>query len=156
MPRMGTKPAVNFPIAIVVSRFNQEITNRLLDGAKTRLKELDFSEHNIVTHYVPGAIEIPLVVQRLAKTHRFEAIVALGCVIRGETSHYDYVCEFVTHGCMRVSLAYNTPVIFGVLTTEDEEQALARSGGVHGNKGSESIDAACQMVSVLRHIDHHG
>lgn len=81
MPRMGTKPATNFPIAIVVSRFNHEITERLLDGAKKRLKELGFSEHNIVTHHVPGAIEIPLVVQRLAKTHRFDAIVALGCVV---------------------------------------------------------------------------
>ena len=141
-----------FNIAIVVSRFNEEITHKLYEGAITRLKELEFSEDQVTSIFVPGAVEIPLVAKRLAKKNTYEAIVCLGAVIRGETSHYDYVCEQVSRGCQQVSLKENIPVIFGVLTTENETQALARCGGAHGHKGRDAIDAAFEMVSIFRQI----
>lgn len=141
-----------FNIAIVISRFNEEITHKLYEGAIARLKELEFSESQITSVFVPGAVEIPLVAKRLAKNNGYEAIVCLGAVIRGETSHYDYVCEQVSQGCQQVSLSENIPVIFGVLTTENETQALARCGGAHGHKGRDAIDAAFEMVSILRQI----
>ena len=141
-----------FNIAIVVSRFNEEITHKLYEGAITRLKELEFSEDQVTFIFVPGAVEIPLVAKRLAKKNTYEAIVCLGAVIRGETSHYDYVCEQVSRGCQQVSLKENIPVIFGVLTTENETQALARCGGAHGHKGRDAIDAAFEMVSIFRQI----
>src|SRR5262249_4934638 len=107
------------------------------------------------TVWVPGAIEIPIMVQRLAKTTRYEAIIALGAVIRGETTHYDYVCQQVSYGCQRLALDYNLPVIFGVLTTDTEEQALDRVGGQHGHKGRDAVDTAIEMVKVLRKTLYH-
>ena len=141
-----------FKIALVVSEFNESITKRLYEAAKQRLEVLKFSPDLITTAHVPGAIEIPIVVQRFAASKKFEAIVALGCVIRGETGHYDWVCEQVSQGCQRVGLDYKIPVIFGILTTENHMQAIARSGGEHSNKGKDAIDAACQVVSVLRQL----
>lgn len=141
-----------FNIAIVVSRFNEEVTQRLHDGAIQRLKELNFKDEQITAIWVPGAVEIPLVAQRLSHTKKYEAIICLGVVIRGETSHYDYVCEQVSQGCQRVSLDNNIPVIFGILTTENEEQALDRVGGQHGHKGRDAVDAALEMVAVLKQI----
>jgi 6,7-dimethyl-8-ribityllumazine synthase len=142
----------NFKLAIVISRFNEEVTQALYQGAIQRLKELDFPEQYITVVWVPGAVEIPLTAQRLAKTDTFAAIICLGAVIRGDTSHYDYVCNMVSQGCAQVALQYGIPTIFQVLTTENEEQAMARAGGAHGNKGSDSIDAAFAMVSVLEQI----
>ena len=101
---------------------------------------------------VPGAIEIPLVAKLLAESNRYKAIIALGAVIRGETSHYDYVCDQVSQGCQKVMLDFNIPVIFGVLTTENEEQALARVGGVHGHKGIDAADAALEMIQVVEEL----
>lgn len=144
-----------FQIAVVVSQFNEEITARLYQGAMERLKELGFSQDRIITVFVPGAVEIPIIAKRLAKSGVFEAIVCLGAVIRGETTHYDYVCDQVSQGCQRIALDYDVPVIFGVLTTENEDQALARVGGEHGHKGRESIDAAMAMVSVMRQLDDY-
>lgn len=143
---------VTFPVTIVVSRFNEEITSRLLEGASSRLRELGFDEGQIQVVWVPGAVEIPLVLQRLAELKAADALIALGAVVRGETTHYDYVCEQVSQGCQRVSLDFDLPVIFGVLTTENEEQALDRCGGRHGHKGKDAVDAAVEMVAVLRSL----
>jgi 6,7-dimethyl-8-ribityllumazine synthase len=141
-----------FNIALVVSRFNEAVTSRLVEGAVERLKELSFSDEQITLVWVPGAVEIPVVAQRLARTNTYEVIVGLGAVIRGETGHYDYVCQQVCDGCLRVALEYDIPVIFGVLTTDNEEQAMARSGGAHGHKGREAVDCAFEMASVMRQI----
>lgn len=141
------------PIALVVSRFNEDVTRELLKGAKERLQELNFRLEEITVVYVPGAIEIPIAAKRLAKTKRYKAIIALGAVIRGETTHYDYVCAQVSQGCQYVMLEEDIPVIFGVLTTENEEQAMARAKGEHGNKGRDAVDAACEMISVLEQIN---
>jgi 6,7-dimethyl-8-ribityllumazine synthase len=138
-----------FPIALIVSRFNDEVTGKLLHGARARLKELSFDEKLVSVVHVPGAVEIPLAAQRLAQTNTFQAIVALGAVIRGETTHYDYVCQSVTDGCLQVSLQYDIPVVFGVLTTENDEQALDRVGGRHGHKGRDAVDTAVEMVALF-------
>ncbi len=116
-----------------------------------RLKELNVTADETLVR-VPGAVEIPLVLQRLAKTGNFEVMIALGAVIRGETGHYDYVCKQVSDGCQKISLQYNIPIVFGVLTTDDEEQALERVGGPHGHKGREAAEVACHIVSILRQI----
>ncbi|MEE9451258.1 MAG: 6,7-dimethyl-8-ribityllumazine synthase [Gammaproteobacteria bacterium] len=152
MKMISAKPTDPFQIAIIKSNFNTIITTRLLDGAKQRLLERDFSDEQITIVEVPGAIEIPLVAQHLAKSKNYLALIVLGVVIRGETSHYDYVCDQVSQGCQRVSLDHDVPVIFGVLTTENRQQALARCGGTHGHKGIEAVDAAIEMVSVLQQL----
>ena len=138
-------------VAIVVSRFNEEVTQALHDGAIARHQELNPDKDPFVV-WVPGAIEIPFIAQKLAKTHRYDAIIALGAVIRGETTHYDYVCEQVSNGCQHVMLTYDIPVIFGVLTTENEVQAHDRVGGVHGHKGRDAVDAAFHMISLSRQL----
>lgn len=143
----------SFPIAIVVSQFNQAITQALLQGAIDRLHDVGFEQQDILVVKVPGAIEIPLIAQTLADKHQYYAIVALGAVIRGETTHYDYVCQQVSHGCQQVALDCGIPVIFGVLTTENEEQAWDRLGGAHGHKGAEAIDCALAMVSIMQQLE---
>jgi 6,7-dimethyl-8-ribityllumazine synthase len=142
-----------FNIALIVSRFNEEVSSKLVEGAVARLKELAFSDEQITLVWVPGAVEIPVVAQRLARTNSYEVIVCLGAVIRGETGHYDYVCQQVSHGCQQVALDEDIPIIFGVLTTDDEGQALARAGGSHGHKGREAVDAAFEMASIMRQIN---
>jgi len=142
-----------FPVAIVVSRFNEKVTKLLCEAALERLRALAFSEEQITLVKVPGAVEIPITAQRLAKTGLYEAIICLGAVIRGETDHYDYVCYQVTRGCQRVALKQDIPVIFGVLTTHNEEQALARASTSGVNTGKEAVDAAVEMVAVLREIE---
>ncbi len=141
-----------FPIALVVSRFNEDVTTRLYESAIVRLDDLGFLDSQITVVWVPGAIEVPLMVQQLARKQQYSAIVTLGAVIRGETSHYDYVCDQVSQGCQRISIDYHIPVIFGVLTTENDHQAFARAGGSHSNKGAECIDAAVEMVAALEKI----
>lgn len=141
-------------IAIVVSDFNSHITHELLNGAKKRCLELGIEEDHLSIFHVPGAVEIPLTTKLLAKSHIYHAIIALGCVIRGETSHYDYVCEQVSQGCQRVMLDYDLPVIFGVLTTENDEQAKDRIGGKEGHKGVEAADAAIHMMTIVDSILH--
>ena len=141
-----------FPLAIVVSRFNEEITSRLLKGALDRLQELDFSKDQTRVVWVPGAIEIPLVAQKLAQSGNYDAIICLGAVIQGETDHYDYICSQVSQGTQQVALQNDIPVIFGVLTTKNEEQALERAGGKMGNKGKDAIDTAVEMVCCLNEI----
>ncbi|MBY0544761.1 MAG: 6,7-dimethyl-8-ribityllumazine synthase [Gammaproteobacteria bacterium] len=141
-----------FNIGIITSRFNHEITEPLCQGAIDRLHELGFTNDNITTVWVPGAVEIPLTAQRLAKTQHYEVLIALGAVIQGETRHMDYVCDQVSQGCQQVMLAHDIPIIFGVLTTNNERQAIERIGGKHGHKGRDAADAAYEMVSVLRQI----
>lgn len=137
-------------VAIVAARFNEDITSKLLEGAQRVLKERNAKLVDVV--WVPGAFEIPLMAQHLSqgKKKKYDAIITLACVIRGDTSHFDYVCEGVTRGVMDVSLKKNLPVIFGVLTTENHDQAVARVGGAHGHKGEEAALTAIEMVHLLR------
>lgn len=137
-----TSPCFN--IAIIVSRFNQEVTQQLLESAKQRFKELEYNIDQMKIITVPGAIEIPITAKRLASTMRYDAIICLGAVILGETKHFDYVCQQVSYGCQEVALTHNIPVIFGVLTTDTEEQAYARVG-----VGRSSVDTAMELLSTL-------
>jgi len=137
-------------LGIVVSQFNKELTTALLEGALQRLTERGVLPEKIKVVEVPGAIEIPLAAKLLAKSKDYQALICLGAVVRGETSHYDYVCSQVSEGCQQVMLAYELPVIFGVLTTENEAQAFARVGGNEGHKGRDAADAALQMIAVLQ------
>lgn len=141
-----------FNVAIVVSRYHTEITQKLFDGATARLQELGFHSDQITTVWVPGAVEIPLTAQRLARTEKYAAIICLGAVIFGETKHFDYVCQMVSQGCQQVALANDTPVIFGVLTTDTIDQARERSGGSKGNMGRYSAESAFELISVLHQI----
>ncbi len=137
-------------ISIIVSQFNSEITSLLLEGAVTRLQELGMVQSNIDIIRVPGAIELPLAAQQAARRGQCQAIICLGAVIRGETDHYQYVCQQVSYGCQHVALQHNIPVIFGVLTTDTEQQALARCTKPESHKGRESADAAIQMISIMK------
>ncbi|HDF1025098.1 TPA: 6,7-dimethyl-8-ribityllumazine synthase [Staphylococcus aureus] len=139
-------------VAIVVSRFNDFITGRLLEGAKDTLIRHDINEDNIDVAFVPGAFEIPLVAKKLASSGNYDAIITLGCVIRGATSHYDYVCNEVAKGVSKVNDQTNVPVIFGILTTESIEQAVERAGTKAGNKGAEAAVSAIEMANLLKSI----
>ncbi|HDN3416414.1 TPA: 6,7-dimethyl-8-ribityllumazine synthase [Staphylococcus aureus] len=139
-------------VAIVVSRFNDFITGRLLEGAKDALIRHDVNEDNIDVAFVPGAFEIPLVAKKLASSGNYDAIITLGCVIRGATSHYDYVCNEVAKGVSKVNDQTNVPVIFGILTTESIEQAVERAGTKAGNKGAEAAVSAIEMANLLKSI----
>lgn len=143
-------------IAIITSQFNETITAKLQEGALSTLINKGLNESDISKYLVPGAVEIPLVAKLLAERKKYDAIIALGAVIRGETSHYDYVCEQVSQGCQRIMLDHNIPIIFGVLTTENEEQALDRLGGAHGHKGVDAANAAIEMAQLVKSIslDH--
>lgn len=139
-------------VAIVVSRFNDFITGRLLEGAKDTLIRHDVNEDNIDVAFVPGAFEIPLIAKKLASSGNYDAIITLGCVIRGATSHYDYVCNEVAKGVSKVNDQTNVPVIFGILTTESIEQAVERAGTKAGNKGAEAAVSAIEMANLLKSI----
>lgn len=139
--------------AIVVSQFNQSITDKLLEGAITRLHQLNFNENQITIVKVPGAVEIPLTAKLLAKSQKYDAIICLAAVIRGDTDHYDYVCQQVSQGCQQVMMEFDIPVIFGILTTENEEQAEDRIGGKEGHKGIDAADAAVEMVKVMHLLE---
>lgn len=135
-------------VGIVVSEFNREITEKLENGAWQRLMELGVDESRAICVRVPGAVEIPLAAKVLLEKG-CDAVILLGAVIRGETSHYDYVCNSVERGCTQLNLEMGKPVIFGVLTTENEEQAMDRLGGAHGHKGRDAADTAVSMLSIL-------
>ncbi|OGT23467.1 MAG: 6,7-dimethyl-8-ribityllumazine synthase [Gammaproteobacteria bacterium RIFCSPLOWO2_02_FULL_38_11] len=138
--------------AIVVSQYNVDITEKLLEGAVSHLIGSGVGKDCISIFKVPGAVEIPLIAKLLARRQKYKAIIALGAVIRGDTDHYDYVCEQVSQGCQKIMLEFEIPVIFGVLTTLNKEQALERVGGVHGHKGIEAADAALQMVVLMSEV----
>ncbi len=139
-------------IGIVSSRFNPEVTQKLFDGTFIRLRESGIAESQITSIWVPGAIEIPLAAQRLAMTNQYAAIICLGAVIMGETKHFEYVCQQVSYGCQKVALTQNIPVIFGVLTTQTEEQALDRVGGKHGHMGQYAADSALELIKIFSSI----
>ncbi len=139
-------------VGIVASRFNEFITAKLLSGAMDSLVRHDVAETDIDVAWVPGAFEIPLVAQRMAKSGRYDAVICLGAVIRGATSHYDYVCSEVSKGIAQVALQTGVPVMFGVVTTDTIEQAIERAGSKAGNKGSECAEGAIEMVNLLRAI----
>ena len=149
----GKLVASNIKIGIVVSRFNDFITNKLLDGALDGLTRHGVAESDVDVAYVPGAFEIPLVASKLAKSKKYDAIICLGAVIRGSTSHYDYVCNEVSKGVAQVSLGEGLPVIFGVLTTENIEQAIERAGTKSGNKGYDCALSAIETVNLLRAVE---
>ena len=142
-------------IGIVVSEWNNKITDQLLNGAITTLKELNVSEDNIFIHHVPGAFELALGSQYLLESNDIDGVITLGSVIQGETKHFDFVCEGATNGIMQVSLKYNKPVIFGVLTDNTLQQAIDRSGGKHGNKGIECAIACIKMIDLKNKIKSH-
>ncbi|MHC0477543.1 6,7-dimethyl-8-ribityllumazine synthase [Staphylococcus capitis] len=142
----------NLKVAIVVSRFNDFITGRLLEGAKDTLIRHEVEEEQIDVAYVPGAFEIPLVARKLARKGDYDAVITLGCVIRGATSHYDYVCNEVAKGVSKANEVSEVPVIFGILTTESIEQAVERAGTKAGNKGSEAAVSAIEMANLIKQI----
>lgn len=140
-------------VGIVVARFNDFITSKLLAGAEDALLRHGVSADDIHVAWVPGAFEIPLIASKMAKSGKYDAVIALGAVIRGSTTHYDYVCSEVSKGCANVSLNSDIPVMFGVLTTENIEQAIERAGSKAGNKGSECAVGAIEMVSLIRSLE---
>lgn len=137
-------------VGIVVGRFNEFITSKLLGGALDGLKRHGVEENNIDVAWVPGAFEIPLIAKKMANSGKYDAVITLGTVIRGATTHYDYVCNEVAKGVASLSLQTEIPVIFGVLTTETIEQAIERAGTKAGNKGWESAIAAIEMANLSR------
>lgn len=139
-------------VGIVVARFNEFITSKLLSGAMDGLLRHNVQEEDIQVAWVPGAFEIPLIASKMARSGKYDAVICLGAVIRGSTSHYDYVCSEVSKGIAAVSLESGIPVMFGVLTTENIEQAIERAGSKAGNKGSECAEGAIEMVNLLREM----
>lgn len=144
------KKTTNNKVAVVVSRFNEEITDKLQEGAIEYLEECEGVQIGLFR--VPGAVEIPLTCQ-WALNLGFDGVVALGAVIRGETSHYDYVCNSVTDGITQLMLKSNKPIAFGVLTTENEEQAFDRVGGKHGHKGREAAQTLMEMIGLGKSLN---
>lgn len=138
--------------AIVASRFNDFITKSLIGGAVDALVRHEAAESDVVVYKVPGAFEIPLMSKKLAESGKYDAVIALGAVIRGSTPHFDYVSSEVSKGVAKVTLDTGVPVIFGVLTTDTIEQAVERAGTKHGNKGAEAAMSALEMVSVLKMV----
>lgn len=133
---------------IVVAEWNIEITSALADGAVNTLKKHGVKDSNILIKFVPGSFELPFGAQFFAEMENVDAVLLLGCVIQGETRHFDYICEGVTQGTMNLNLKYNKPFIFGLLTTNNEQQAKDRAGGKHGNKGDEAAVTAIKMVHL--------
>ena len=149
----GNKPCRDGKFAIVVSRFNSFICERLVEGAIDTLKrEGEVPEENITLVRGPGAIEIPVVLEKLAASNKYDALIALGCVIRGSTYHFEVVANECAKGITQVTLKYATPIANGVLTTESIEQAVQRAGSKAGNKGSEAAASALEMANVLKAI----
>ena len=138
--------------AIVASRFNEIISNKLLGGAVDGLVRHGMEEDNITAVWVPGAFEIPSIASKLAASGKYDAVICVGAVIRGQTSHYDYVCNEVSKGIAQVSLQTGVPVMFGIVTTENIEQAIARAGSKAGNKGYDCALGAIEMVNLNRMI----
>ena len=148
----GLLTVTNERFCIIVSRFNEFICSKLLSGAVDELKRHGVSEENIDIVWCPGAFEIPLVANKCAKTNKYSAIITLGAVIKGSTSHYDYVCAEVSKGVASVGLETEIPVIFGVLTTDNIEQAIERAGTKAGNKGSDAAKSAIEMASLVKKL----
>ena len=149
----GKLTAKDMKVGIVASRFNEFITSKLVSGALDGLTRHDIKEEDIDIAWVPGAFEIPLIASKMANSRKYDAVICVGAVIRGSTSHYDYVCNEVSKGIAQVSLSSGTPVLFGVLTTENIEQAIERAGTKAGNKGYDCALSAIEMVNLIRGIE---
>ena len=148
----GKVVAEGMKVGIVVARFNEFITSKLLSGAIDGLVRHDVKEDDVDVAWVPGAFEIPLVASKMAKSRKYDAVICLGAVIRGSTSHYDYVCNEVSKGIAAVSMENDIPVMFGVITTENIEQAIERAGTKAGNKGYDCAMGAIEMVNLIDQI----
>ena len=142
----------NIRVGIVCARFNEFITSKLLGGAQDALSRHDVLDEDIDVAWVPGAFEIPLAAKKMAESGRYDAVICLGAVIRGNTTHYDYVCNEVSKGIAQVSLSSGIPVMFGVVTTENIEQAVERAGTKAGNKGYDCALGAIEMVNLMREL----
>ncbi|MBI2914555.1 MAG: 6,7-dimethyl-8-ribityllumazine synthase [Firmicutes bacterium] len=149
----GKLSAQGIRFAIVVSRFNNFITSRLVEGALDTLRRHDATDSDIAILWVPGSLELPLVAKKMASGGRFDAVVCLGAVIRGDTPHFEYVASEAAKGIAQVSLDTGVPTIFGVITADTLEQAIERAGTKAGNKGSDAALAAMEMVNLLRSLD---
>ena len=149
----GLLTVTNEKFCIVVSRFNEFISGKLLSGALDELKRHGVNENNIDVVWCPGAFEIPLISKKCAATGKYSAIIALGAVIKGSTSHYDYVCAEVSKGVASVGLETGIPVIFGVITTDNIEQAIERAGTKSGNKGADAAKSAIEMANLVSKIN---
>ena len=156
MTIQGTLEITNMRIAVVVARFNELVTARLAEGAKSAWERCGGAPDDLCEVHVPGAFEIPLAAQALAQSGQYDAVVCLGAVVRGATSHYDYVCSSAASGIAQAALKTDVPIIFGVLTTDTMEQALDRAGGKAGNKGAEAVLAAIETANVQRKIRLQG
>lgn len=152
MLKEGTYLGSGLKFGIVVARFNEFISNKLLGGAYDALYRHGVAEEDVTTAWVPGSFEIPLIAQKMAETGKYDAIICLGAVIRGFTSHYDLVCNEAAKGIAQVSLKAGIPVMFGVLTTENIEQAVERAGTKAGNKGFDVAMGAIEMVNLIKEI----
>ena len=149
----GNVVAKGIRVGIVAARFNEFITSKLVGGALDGLKRHDVKEEDIDVAWVPGAFEIPLIASKMAKSKKYDAVICVGAVIRGSTSHYDYVCSEVSKGIANVSLNSDIPVMFGVLTTDNIEQAIERAGSKAGKKGYECATGAIEMVNLIRALE---
>ena len=149
----GKLVASGLKVGIVAARFNEIIVNKLLGGAVDGLVRHGVEEENITAAWVPGAFEIPLIAKKMARSGKYDAVICLGAVIRGATSHYDYVCNEVSKGIASVSLESEIPVMFGVVTTENIEQAIERAGTKAGNKGYDCALSAIEMVQLIKEVE---
>ena len=149
----GTPSGAHRRFAVVASRFNQSIVEKLVDGALDALVRHGAAAENVDVVWVPGAWELPIAARRLVTTERYDAIVAVGAVIRGDTPHFDYVAGEASRGLARASTEFDTPIGFGVLTCDNDEQARERAGGAHGNKGWDAALAALEMVDLFERLD---
>ena len=149
----GNLVSKDIRIGIVAARFNEFITSKLISGAMDGLVRHNVNEDNIHIAWVPGAFEIPLIASKMARSGNYDAVICLGAVIRGATSHYDYVCNEVSKGIASVSLETGVPVLFGVLTTENIEQAIERAGTKAGNKGYDCALSAIEMVNLIKELE---
>ena len=148
----GNVVAGEMKVAIVAARFNEFIVSKLVEGARDGLLRHNVKEENITLAWVPGAFEIPVIAKKLAESGKYDAVICLGAVIRGSTSHYDYVCAEVSKGIAQVSMQTGLPVMFGVLTTDTIQQAIERAGTKAGNKGYECALGAIEMVNLVRQL----
>lgn len=145
--------AKDMRVGIVVAEWNSQITGALLEGAVSTLRAAGCMDENIIVKWVPGTFELPMGAQYFAEYSNVDGVVVLGCVIQGETRHFDFVCQGVTIGITQLQLSWSMPVAFGVLTTENQQQALDRAGGKHGNKGDEAAATLIKMVALQREMD---
>ncbi|MBC8173450.1 MAG: 6,7-dimethyl-8-ribityllumazine synthase [Chitinophagales bacterium] len=147
-----TPSGADFVIGIVVSEWNYDITQALYQACVNTLTEHLTPKQNIITVYVPGSFELPSAAQLLLESRELDAVICLGCIIKGETKHDEYISSAVAHGIMMISIDYSTPVVFGVLTTDNLQQALDRAGGAHGNKGEEAAITALRMAAIRANL----